>query len=154
MTGCRIGEVAGIQRSELVSVTDDTNAHLLLPPERVKNARIDYVPLVGLGLETVREAMTLSTGDWLFPGRHGGGPMRPHATVTAMVRFAQTHGGTWLKIRPCAHDLRRTCRSGLSKLKVSEVDARVVLNHVAKDVDGRVYDTYERIPERRLALTL
>ena len=51
------------------------------------------------------------------------------------------------------HDLRRTCRTGLATLKVSDIVAEKILSHSLQGVLG-VYNraTYE--PERRAALNL
>lgn len=49
------------------------------------------------------------------------------------------------------HDLRRTCRSLLSGLKVSGHVAERCLNHKLKGVEG-IYDRYDYLDERKEAL--
>ncbi len=49
------------------------------------------------------------------------------------------------------HDLRRTCRSGLSRLEVGREIAEYVIGHTATGL-VRVYNKYELLPERRDAL--
>jgi integrase len=49
------------------------------------------------------------------------------------------------------HDLRRTVRSGLPALQVSDVVAEAVLAHVRRGIAG-VYDLYGYLPEKRDAL--
>ena len=51
------------------------------------------------------------------------------------------------------HDLRRTCRTGLASLKVSDIVAEKILSHQLQGVLGvYIRATYE--PERRSALGL
>ena len=49
------------------------------------------------------------------------------------------------------HDLRRTCRTGLSRLKVEPHIAERVLNHVQPGIVG-VYDRFAYLEEKRAAL--
>jgi integrase len=49
------------------------------------------------------------------------------------------------------HDLRRTCRTGLSRLKIEPHIAERVLNHVQPGVAG-VYDRFAYLDEKRAAL--
>jgi integrase len=49
------------------------------------------------------------------------------------------------------HDLRRTVRTGLSRLNVDEATAELVLGHVPQGIK-RVYDRHNRLDERRKAL--
>jgi integrase len=50
-----------------------------------------------------------------------------------------------------AHDLRRTCRTYLSRLGIDQFIAERVLNHVREGIEG-VYDLYEFLPQKRRAL--
>ena len=49
------------------------------------------------------------------------------------------------------HDVRRTCRSTLSRLGVTEDVAEAVLAHQRAGVVG-IYDRWHRLPEKREAL--
>jgi integrase len=49
------------------------------------------------------------------------------------------------------HDLRRTCRTGLSRLKVLSHIAERALNHAQERIPG-TYDRYEYLQEKREAL--
>ena len=49
------------------------------------------------------------------------------------------------------HDIRRTVRTGLSRLGVDETTAEIVIGHVPGIV--KVYDLHDRLDERREALT-
>ncbi len=51
------------------------------------------------------------------------------------------------------HDLRRTGRSEMAQLKVDDVVAERVLNHLPRGL-ARVYNQYQYLPEKREALNL
>jgi integrase len=51
------------------------------------------------------------------------------------------------------HDLRRTCRTNLSRLKVKPHIAEAVLGHAKKKIHG-TYDTWAYLDEKRAALDL
>jgi integrase len=156
LTGMRAGEVAGIHRSELVALDDDGSAHVLLPESRVKTKNVHLVPLTGLGLLVAREAASLSTTQFLFPGRWKEQPIRAASLHAAMRLFCHDRGGTWLenKPTPTPHDFRRVVRSAMAKLGVPAEHAREVLNHGKVGVDDRVYNVHRYEGEKRVALQL
>lgn len=49
------------------------------------------------------------------------------------------------------HDLRRTCRTGLARLKVAPHIAERVLNHAQEKIPG-TYDVHDYLDEKREAL--
>jgi integrase len=49
------------------------------------------------------------------------------------------------------HDLRRTCRTGLARLKIAPHIAERVLNHAQEKIPG-TYDTHDYLEEKREAL--
>jgi integrase len=49
------------------------------------------------------------------------------------------------------HDLRRTCRTGLARLRVEPHIAERVLNHAQERIAG-TYDVHDYLDERRAAL--
>jgi integrase len=49
------------------------------------------------------------------------------------------------------HDLRRTCRTGLARLKIAPHIAERVLNHAQEKIEG-TYDTHDYLEEKRDAL--
>jgi integrase len=51
------------------------------------------------------------------------------------------------------HDLRRTCRTGLSRLGTDEQTAELVIGHIPQGISA-VYDLHDRLAERRAALDL
>jgi integrase len=50
------------------------------------------------------------------------------------------------------HDLRRTAATGMGRLGIAEFIISKLLNHAARGVTGRVYNTYEYLTEKRYAL--
>ena len=55
--------------------------------------------------------------------------------------------------RPTPHDCRRTVATNLSKLGIPREDRLAVLGHAPNDVHGQVYDQFDRLPQKRAALT-
>ena len=51
------------------------------------------------------------------------------------------------------HDLRRTGRSEMARLKVDDVVAERVLNHLPRGL-ARVYNQYQYLPEKREAMNI
>ncbi|MDB5710209.1 MAG: hypothetical protein JWL96_2279 [Sphingomonas bacterium] len=51
------------------------------------------------------------------------------------------------------HDLRRTFRSNMTRLRVSRDTCEVLINHAPKVLD-EIYDRYDRLDEKREALEL
>jgi integrase len=156
MTGMRTAEVAALNRSELVALDDDQGAALLIPGSRIKNRRTLFMPLVGLGLQIVREAAALSPSQWVFPGKWGDGkrPMSAQSYDAAMRNFCVHHKGTWLQDRPIPHDLRRTCRTLMAQIGVSDTVAKAIMNRAPEGVDGKHYNHYGYAAEKRAALQL
>lgn len=159
LTATRAGEVAGLARSELQGL--DTDEPLwLLPPERAKNNREFAIPLSPLAVETIREALALVEDDeqFVFPSpsvKHS--PITGHSLAVAMARFARELpegdplADGWRAEAPTPHDLRRTAATRMSSAAISSDDVSACLNHVRRDVTGRHYDLYDRLPQKRAA---
>lgn len=167
LTGCRPGEVAGMNRAELSNLDDPARALWLIPGSRTKNGYAHAVPLVDMARQTIAEALALVDDAEQFVFASPRSPtdpkassksMRPHSLTVAMKRMASKLSGegsdTWTKEKPTPHDLRRTAATRLSSLGVPGEDVSAVLNHVKRDVTGRVYDQYRRLAEKRRALTV
>ena len=168
LTGCRVGEVAGICRDELANLHDEARAEWLIPKERVKateeHARPHLVPLSPMALAIVLELMK-----GIAPDRQALIPAReldlaasvPSQTLSnAMIRFGDAlsseadGASTWKANRPTAHDLRRTVETRLSSLGIPKEDRDAVLNHVNSSVGSKHYDRYDRAAEKRRALNV
>jgi integrase len=157
VTAQRVGEVAGMLRSEI----DLTAREWRLPGSRTKNGHSHVVPLSELAIQVIGEAMADSepASEPLFPC--GNGSLSPVAVARTILRAHEIR-----KDRPrgrfgiapwSAHDLRRTALTGMARLGV----APIVLGHVANHrtttragVTLAVYSQYTYDKEKRAALDL
>jgi len=163
LTGQRPSEVVELPWSELVpadqkamppSVTPAEPAlfsHWLLPADRAKNKIPNLIPLTPtictlIDRIRVRHHEIGFTSPYLFPNERD--LLRPMLATTqkrARIRdAANVHDWT-------LHDLRRTVRTGLARLKVPADTAERLLNHVP-DIVRRTYDIHDYEPEKRDAL--
>jgi hypothetical protein len=55
----------------------------------------------------------------------------------AMRNFCVHHKGVWLVDRPIPHDLRRSCRTHMAAIGISDTIAKAVLNRAPEGVDGK-----------------
>lgn len=148
LTAARRGEVADIALGEI----DRSAALWTLPAPRVKNRQPHQIPLGALALAELSAVWPDDAGD-LDPshkvlGRVRGGGFSGFSRAKAKLdQLSGVSEWDW-------HDLRRTARTGMSRLGVPREAAEAALNHVA----GRaglvgVYDRYDFRPEAMAALT-
>ena len=149
-TGQRVGEVAGIVRSEI----DLKKREWRLPANRVKNNSAHIVPLSNLAIQIIKEAMAdAGEGAPLFPC--GTGSLSPIAVARTILRANDT--GRFGIAAWSAHDLRRTCLDNLAKLGVLPVVIGHVANHRSVTKGGVTFAHYVQHSyeaERRDALDL
>ncbi len=151
LTGQRPGEVAGMKKSELTERTDGLWWDIPAKRMKGKNAMAHDVPLNPLALEVIKQAKFYSgKSKYIF---RSSVKKDSSITVPAISRAVVRHLAEMKIEKFTPHDLRRTCRTGLASLKVSDVVAEKILSHKLQGVLG-VYNraTYE--PERRAALEL
>jgi len=151
LTGQRPGEVAGMEKSEAVQRLEGFWWEIPAKRMKGKNAMAHDVPLNPLALEVIKQAKFYS-GKSKYIFRSSFKKNAP-ITVAAISRAVVRHLAEIKIEKFTPHDLRRTCRTGLASLKVSDVVAEKILSHRLQGVLG-VYNraTYE--PERRAALSL
>jgi integrase len=154
-TAQRVGEVAGISRSEL----DLKAREWRLPGERTKNGHAHVVPLSDLAITIIKEALAGAGDDveYVFPC--GDGALSPVAVARTILRARETS-----KKRPqgrfgiaawCAHDLRRTALTGMARLGVLPICLGHIANHRSTTRAGvtlAVYSQYTYDKEKRAAL--
>lgn len=158
-TGARRGEVAGMSWSEL-----DLDANLwTIPASRRKSGQVHIVPLSATALKIINQLPRFASGDFLFPAyprRQASSPAATRAWASRPIGgFGSVKARTDALIKAAGHemqpwrlhDLRRTCRTNLSRLRVSNDVAEAVIGHVVPGVMG-VYDRYDRLPEKAVAL--
>jgi integrase len=130
LTGARLNEVTGIRPGEI----DAQAAIWKLPSHRAKNGKGYAIPLCPLAL------LELDACDHQ--------PLR--GALSKLKRRLDERSGVddWV-----LHDLRRTCRTGLSRLGVSREVAEAAINHVgARAGLVGVYDKHDYADEILTAL--
>lgn len=144
LTGQRPGEVSGMAWAEINGGTWN------IPAVRMKNREAQSVPLTGLALEIIEQARVYS-GDSEFVFRSSykdGEPITRHALSKAITRHIKEIG---IEERFTPHDLRRTLRTRLAELGVSDMVAERVLGHKLQGVLA-VYNRHAYELEKRQAL--
>ena len=117
-----------------------------IPASRFKSRRSHLVPLPDAMVEII-EGLPSNDEDGFVLSLDGGG--RPYGNVQrpkgALDKAAKVTGWTW-------HDLRRTMRTGLSRLGIRRDVAELVIGHSVGGRLGQTYDLYEFADEKRHAL--
>ena len=147
LTGQRRGELARAKWSE-INFDEKT---WTIPEENSKTGRGHVVPLTDWTLQEFQTLKRLAHGSrWVLPDGTGDNHIDPMRLSRGVARCLSR-----FKARGIAdftpHDLRRTCRTGLARLKVEPHIAERVLNHVQPGVAG-VYDRHAYLEEKRQAL--
>ena len=146
LTGARRREVTGMRWDEL-----DLDARTwTLPPERRKTGKRDPTPFVitlaPQAVAAIRRQPRLENSPFVFWGRRDRTAFDfQHATMDRVEATAAVKD--WR-----LHDLRRTMRSGLAALGVSQVVAELTLGHrtVLTGIVG-TYDAHDYADEKRAA---
>lgn len=154
LTGVRINTIAEATISEF----RPDFAVWEVPHERRKNRRHTtgpfIIPLPAQAVEWLRELIKLADGnEYLLPVNpiRGAGlrnPLSKRTTIAGWVdRVRAESGGKWRRITP--HDLRSTCKSWLSELRVDYETRQRYLDHALEGMDA-IYDKSDFV-EHRLA---
>jgi len=169
----RLLALSGVRLNEAVDASwgefDVPGKFWTIPSNRMKGkngeARPHVVPLTPAMLELLETLPRFEHGKFLFTTTLGSKPVwisdkikkaldrRMLRTLRALVRARgedpdKVQLATWTN-----HDLRRTLRSRLSMLRIHPEVAEAILAHAKPGIKG-VYDRYELLDERRLALEL
>lgn len=163
LTGLRLNEVADARWSEF----DSRNAIWIIPAARMKGkdgkVREHVVPVTDDIYAILKSLPLFKSGDYLFSTTFGKKPAWISAKVkrrldARMVRtlraMARIHGEDAAKVelKPFVnHDLRRTMRTGLSKLRIDADIRELMLAHVMPHLI-KTYDRYDFLIEKRHAL--
>jgi integrase len=163
LTGLRLNECADAAWPEF-----DLKGKLwTLPRERMKGtnerARAHVVPLTDDMLSIIGELPRFKAGDYLFSITGGKTPIwlsdkvkkrLDRRMLRSLRALARMRGEDPAKVRldPWVnHDLRRTLRSGLSRLRIDHDVKEALLAH-AKVGIAAIYDRYDLVREKRDAL--
>ncbi|MDA8165351.1 MAG: site-specific integrase [Desulfobacteraceae bacterium] len=147
LTGQRPGEVSGTPWAEI----DEESGFWNIPAARMKNKEAHRVPLCKMALDVIEQARLIFGGDstYVFRSSHfEDDPIKPLSLSRAVARHWKEIGFTE-KFTP--HDLRRTLRTRLAELGVSDVIGERVLGHKLQGVMA-VYNRYSYDQEKRQAL--
>src|SRR5262249_20397405 len=143
VTGQRPGDVRLMEWRDVNLKT----ATWRVPGPKYKTGEAHIVPLSTFALDLLQRARELSPDGAVFSDRRK--PFHPRSLTGALRR--------WFELRPdvehfTAHDLRRSCRTGLSRIGVSRDIAERCIGHVVGSAVERVYDQHSYEREKREAL--
>lgn len=141
----------------------------VIPAERMKGragkARPHAVPLTAQILAELERVPNFAKGQYLFSTSLGDSPVwmsdkikkrldaRMLRTLRALARRRGDDPAAVTLPRWINHDIRRTVRSQLSRLKISEEAREAVLAHARPGIKG-TYDHHDYLEEKREALEL
>jgi integrase len=150
LTACRENEICSA-RWRWVDLDEGS---LTLPAEHYKTNRAHFVPLSAAAVAEFKLLPRLSGGDYALTTTNGAKPVSGvHRKILDKLHaLAEAELGRDLD-RFRLHDLRRTVRTHLPRLRVSEVVGEMVLGHTLKGVQG-TYNIYDFASEKRDALIL
>jgi integrase len=147
LTGARLSEVAGARWQEF----DIERGLWTVPAQRFKSDATHLVPLTDVAVALLQSLPQWGQGDALFSTTGGVKPVngfskakdRLDKLITAELGAPPP---SWV-----FHDIRRTVRTQLSRLRVPTEVAELVIGHGKKGL-ARVYDQHEYLDEMREAL--
>ena len=157
LTGQRRGELA-LSRWQDVTLAGDVPVWRI-PGEHSKTGAPHTVPLSPAAVAEFRALRKLAGKSlYVFPTEDGKTAADPKLITRSVARNLKRFQVAAAKCDPpvtlepfTVHDLRRTCRTGLARLKVSHDVAERVLNHKLPAM-REVYDQHEPLEEMRAAL--
>lgn len=146
----RRGELAMAKWSHV----DLENRTWHIPAENAKTARGYDVPLSVWAVEEFEVLKRLAgRSAYVFPDSTGKNHADPKL-ITRSVARCQKRLEELKVAKFTGHDLRRTGRTGLAKLKIAPHIAERCLNHSTGTAIERTYDVHDYFAERRLALEI
>jgi integrase len=147
LTGQRRGELALARWSHI----DFDAKTWAIPDENSKSGRGHIVPLSEWALAEFRALKRLAKkSSWVLPANGGEHHIDPKLLTRGLARCQERMAERGIAAFTL-HDLRRTCRTGLARLKVEPHIAERVLNHAQERIPG-TYDRHSYLDEKRQAL--
>ena len=141
LTGARLTEIGHLRWSEI----NFSERMLILPPSRTKTDTPHLMPLSEPAM-AILKSVEQNDSEFVFPTVNG---LKIANWSFLKRRLDSTLGKA---VRPWrVHDLRRTCRTGLSRLRIAPHVAEAVLGHAAPAI-VRTYDVHDLADEKRHAL--
>lgn len=147
LTGQRRGELALAKWSEV----DLKAGTWSIPDENAKGGHGHVVPLTDRAVEEFRMLKALAKrSQWVLPANCDEHHIDPKQLTRSLAKCLKRFEAAG--IEPFTlHDLRRTCRTGLARLKIEPHIAERVLNHAQETIAG-TYDRHAYMDEKRAAL--
>ena len=139
LTGCRRGEGAGLTRGML----DRSGGLVRLPAIFVKQARGHVIPITPALAALFDSCVVDSRSDLLFPSVRTGLKISGWSKMLAAL---QRDSGVEFGF----HDLRRTLRTGMSRLGVDTDTAELAIGHAREDLE-KIYNRDQAIDALRAA---
>jgi integrase len=168
LTALRLNEFVDASRGEFTF----RDRIWVIPAERMKGksggakqARAHAVPLTDAFLAIIDDLPRLNGGPYLFSTSNGEAPVwlgtkvkrrldrRMLRTLRALARLRGADRRSVKLPHFVNHDIRRTVRSRLSRLKITEEAREAILAHARPGIKG-VYDVQDYLDEKREALGL
>jgi integrase len=129
--------------------------------DRIKGGNALVVPLSRPAAEIIRRLPRIEGSAFVFPSAKNGdgtadrpasGYGKSKILMDALMLAELKKGDVSTTLTPWrVHDLRRTCRSGLSRLHIESDIAELAIGHALTGV-RKIYDRYDYLYERHEAL--
>lgn len=156
LTGQRRGELA---LARWIDVNFEARTWAI-PDAHAKGGKGHTVPLSDAALAEFEALRRLAKHDrFVLPNEDGDGPADPKLLTRGVARCLPRMRKLGIEAFTL-HDLRRTCRTGLARLKGADGKPAVlphiaerVLNHAQEKIEG-TYDQHDYLDEKRAALNL
>ena len=149
LTGQRKSEVSEARWNEI----DFDKKLWSIPVARVKSKQAHVVPLTEDVVSLLKDLPHFRRGDYLFTANRGSGSVKGFSRMK--VGFDKVvNAALGREIAPYVlHDIRRTVRTRLSALPISDKVAELVIGHTQQGLH-KVYDQHAYLDEKRHALEL
>jgi integrase len=147
--------LTAVRRSELAlarfSEIDFKKKTWRIPDENSKTGKGHTVPLSNWAVREFEALQRLAKhSPWVLANDANDGPINPKLLTRGVARCQERMQKLGIA-EFTLHDLRRTCRTGLSRLKIAPHISERVLNHAQEKIAG-TYDLYDYLDEKRAAL--
>ena len=143
----QLGLLTGMRRGELATLrwADIAADRILLSAAVTKTSTPHQVPLTGL-MRSILKRQPRTTSPLVFPSDTTGRAMTGWVKMKARI-VREANVGAWT-----LHDLRRTCRTLMTRCGVAEPVAEMSIGHAKEALVG-LYDLAEQMDKRRDAFT-
>jgi integrase len=143
MCGARLNEAARLNHNEIHGDT------IFLRASRTKTEEVHTIPITARMRELIDALPDFGPGTFLFSTTGGRRPIAGFSKFKEKFDRAVARIGV---VEPWQlHDLRRCCRSGLSRVGIETLHAELCIGHRRQGVE-KVYDRYTFDAQKRAAL--